>query len=239
LEKEIEKITEEIQHLLAENLCSQMNPQKFVDWGVRLLERGYETENILILAGLDNYPREEIETYFWSSVNDLNIKLTKSDFELLENFAVYVANSILSKDMEPNEGLRIMNDIVRESDYSNRYIQFFNLEDDQYYLENDKHTHYNSFDGTDNFDEIIIEEFNLFLEAERINLEPKYREFAFCYACKSMDKPTLAAKRNWIGKIEYQYFVCPSCKSKNLEHFSTQKGKRFVLNELIKISKTL
>lgn len=206
-----------------------MNPQKFVDWAVDLLQKGFETESILILAGLDNYPREEIEEYFWKSVNDLNLKLKKSDFEFLENFAIYIANGVITNQMNPKAGLRIMNDIVRESDYSNKYIQFFNLDEDIDYLNYENRTLFNSFNKTDNLDEIIKEEFRLFLKAERMNLSDECREFAFCNSCHSLSIPILKPKKNWLGKTEYNYWICPSCTSKDLEHFSNQKGKKLYL----------
>ena len=235
---EIEKITEQTNYLLAENLYSQMNPQKFVDWAVDLLQKGFETESILILAGLDNYPRQEIEEYFWKSVNDLDLKLKKSDFELLENFALYIANGVITNQMNPKAGLRIMNDIVRESDYSNKYIQFYNLDEDIDYLNYDNRTLFNSFDKTDNIEEIIIEEFRLFLRAEQLNLDDQYRDFAYCLNCKIANKPKLKPKRNWIGKVEYNYWICSNCGSKELEHFTNQKGKNLILNKIEKENAT-
>jgi hypothetical protein len=237
-ETEIEQITEQTNYLLAENLYSQMNPQKFIDWAVNLLQKGFETENILILAGLDNYPSEEIEEYFWKSVDDLKLQLKKSDFELLANFALYVANSVLTNKMKPKDGLRIMNDIVRETDYSSKYIQFYNLDEDIDYLNYDNRTLYNSFNKTDNIDEIIFEEFKLFLDAEKLNLDDKYREFAFCNNCQTLNEPVLKPKRSWLGKVEYNYWICPKCKSKKLEHFSDQKGKRIILKEVKKTNAT-
>ena len=237
-ETEIEQITEQTNYLLAENLYSQMNPQKFIEWAVDLLQKGFETESILILAGLDNCPREEIEKYFWKSVNDLDLKLKKSDFKLLENFALYIANGAITNQMNPNVGLRIMNDIVRESDYSNKYIQFYNLDEDIDYLNYDNRTLFNSFDKTDNLDEIIKEEFRLFVKAESMNLSDEFREFVFCNSCHSLSKPILKSKKNWLSKTEYNYWICPSCKSKDLEHFSNQNGKKIILDELNKKNAT-
>jgi hypothetical protein len=234
----IEQITEQTNYLLAENLYSQMNPQKFVDWAVDLLEKGFETESILILAGLDNYPTEEIEEYFWKSVNELDLKLKKSDFELQENFALYIAEGVIANKIKPKVGLSIMNDLVRESGYSNKYIQFYNLEEDIDYLNYDNKTLFNSFDKTDNLDEIIKEEFRLFLKAESMNLSDEYREFAFCYSCHSLSKPILKPKKNWFGKTEINYWICSKCKSKDLDHFSNQNGKRAILNEINKKNAT-
>lgn len=234
----ISDIEEKTNYLLAENLYSQMNPRKFVDWAVYLLEKEWESENILILAGLDNYPREEIEEYFWKCVNDLNLNLKKSDIGLIEDFAVHVANSVIKDEIRPKEGLRIMNDIVRESEYSNKYIQFYNLEEDIGYLNYDGGTLYNSFTKTDNLDEIIIEEFKLFLRAEKINLNDEYRDFAYCLNCKALNKPELKAKRNWFGKVEYNYWICSKCRSKELEHFTNQEGKDLILTELEKENAT-
>jgi hypothetical protein len=211
-----------------------MNPRKFVDWAVDLLQKGFETENILILASMDNYPTEEIEGYFWKCVNDLNLKLKKSDFELFDDFAIYIANSVLKKEIKPKEGLKIMNYIVISSDYSIKYIPFLNLDEDLISLKNGYGTIFNSFGETDNIEEIIIEEFKLFLKAENLNLADKYQGFAYCQDCNTLNEPKIKQKKNWLGKVKYVYLVCSLCKSKNLEYATTQKGKRLILSEFEK-----
>lgn len=233
-ETDIEQITEQTNYLLVENLYSQMNPQKFIEWAVNLLLNGFESENLLILAGLDNYPKEEIEEYFWKSVDDLGLKLKKLDFELLENFALYIANGVVTNKITPAIGLKIMNNIVRASEYSSKYIQFYNLNEDIDYLNYDNKTLFNSFDKNDNLDEIIIEEFRLFLKAEKMNLSDEYRNFVFCNSCQTISKPILKPKKNWLNKTKYNYWVCAKCKSKDLKHFHNQNGKRIILNEINK-----
>ena len=209
-----------------------MNPQKFVDWAVNLLMNELETENILILAGLDNYPREEIENYFWKCVYDLKLNIKKTDFELLENYAIYLANEVINGCVTPKVGLRIMNDIVRVSNDSSKYIQFYNLNEDIDCLTYYGSTIFNSFSKTDNLDEIIKEEFRLFLKAENMSLSDESRDLTFCNKCQCISKRILKPKRKWFGKIEYNYWACSICKSKDLEHFSTQNGKRIILNAL-------
>ena len=228
------EIEEKTNYLLAENLYSQMNPQKFVDWAVYLLENDFESENILILAGLDKYPGEEIKEYFWKCIDDLKLNLNKSNFELIENYAVHIANMVVNNKMKPEEGLRIMNIIVRESEYSGKYIQFHNLAEDIEFLNNEGRTLFNSFEKTDNLDEIITEEFRLFLRAEKLNLNDDYREFSYCLNCNTLKKPRLKSKINWFGKVKYNFWVCSCCGSKELAHFTNQKGKNLILDELEK-----
>ena len=54
--------------ILAERALTQFDSKKLVDWAVKVLELGYESENLFVLAGLDNDPTEERENYFWKSI---------------------------------------------------------------------------------------------------------------------------------------------------------------------------
>jgi len=47
-------IKEETYKLLAQRLLTYFDCKKFVDWAMILLQNGYESESLIILAGLDN-----------------------------------------------------------------------------------------------------------------------------------------------------------------------------------------
>lgn len=70
-------LRKETELLIAESFLKNFEINKFIDWSVRLLERGYNSANLLILAGLDNEDSIVIEKYFKLSCSDLRI-----DFEI-------------------------------------------------------------------------------------------------------------------------------------------------------------
>jgi hypothetical protein len=136
-------VKEETYKLLAQRLLTYFDSKKFVDWAMILLQNGNESESLIILAGLDYDTTEVREKYFWQSISELQLEINATDFELIENYAIYVAKSVIDNQLNPHSGLAVMQDIVRESDYSKRYIQFFELDEDIDCLKYDNRTIFN------------------------------------------------------------------------------------------------
>ncbi len=61
-------VKEETYKLLAQRLLTYFDSKKFVDWAMILLQNGYESESLIILAGLDNDTTEVREKYFWQTI---------------------------------------------------------------------------------------------------------------------------------------------------------------------------
>tara|TARA_R110002049_G_scaffold207188_1_gene377668 strand:- start:50025 stop:50204 length:180 start_codon:yes stop_codon:yes gene_type:complete len=57
------------------------------------------------------------------------------------------------------DGLTIMQDIVRSTDYSKKYVQFYEIDEDLDYLKYDNHTIFNSGLTLKNVDSFILREF--------------------------------------------------------------------------------
>ena len=83
----MEELTLEI---LGERTCLPFDSKNLVDWAVNVLTLGYESENLVILAGLDFDTTEIREKYFWKSVEDLQIDTDRSDEEILEKYAFMI-----------------------------------------------------------------------------------------------------------------------------------------------------
>ena len=220
--------------LLAEYLCYSINPQRFVEWAVYLLKQGIETDDILILAGLDHYPREEIEAYFWRCVDDLKLKPEKSDTALIQDLAMHIAGKVVADKLNPSEGLKKMVSLTINLDYPVNLEQFYTLDEDISYLDYYDTTRINDFNQTTDLNGVIRHEFELFLRAEKLNLADKYREYAYCLNCKSLNAPALRPKRNWFGKVKYKYWACPGCGSSRIKHFESQQGRDLILTALEK-----
>lgn len=225
-------IKEETYKLLAQRLLTYFDSKKFVDWAMILLQNGYESESLIILAGLDNDTTEVREKYFWQTITELQLDINATDFELIENYAIYIAKSVIDNQLNPFSGLTVMQDIVRESDYSKRFIQFFDLDEDIDYLKYDNRTIFNPGLTLENTESFIKKEFELFLEAERLKITDETRELSYCQKCKTIAKPKLKNKFRLQKPHNIQIWVCRKCGSDKLDHFSTQIGKEIILKEI-------
>ncbi|MFA8433565.1 MAG: hypothetical protein ACEPOZ_03515 [Marinifilaceae bacterium] len=227
-------LQEETNKLLAQRLLSHFDSKKLIDWAIMALQDGFETENLLILAGLDSESTEEREKYFWLSIDELKLEVNQSDLELIDNYAIYLAESVITKKIAVYDGLSIMQKIVLSSGYSQKYIQFYEIDEDLDYLKYNNCPLYNSGLTLQNAESYIIKEFKLFLEAEKQQIDDKTRELVYCKKCDQIKIPKLKTIRNWIGKAKYKTWVCNNCNSKDILFFSSQAGKEIILKRIKK-----
>jgi RNase P subunit RPR2 len=219
--------------LLAEKILTYFDSQKYVDWAVTLLENGLESESLVILAGLDSYPTEEKEKYFWESIKELGIKIEKSDSELIDNYADFVAKQVIEDKINPMIGLQKMLDVVRATDYSQKYAHFGFLDEDIDFLNYSQTTIFNTGLTLDNKDEFVKEEFRIFSEMNQLQIDDSLREQSYCLNCNKFGKPALKKKYQLKKPNKYQIWVCSNCGSVKLEHSNNHKTKRRII-EMIK-----
>jgi hypothetical protein len=231
---EIMNIQEETYILLAQRLFSYFDSKKLVDWAVMMMEKGCDSDSLIILAGLDNDSTEVRERYFWQTIDELKLDVNKSDFDLIDHYAIYIAESVVNKMTPPKVGLSIMQEILRTTDYATKYILFCELDEDLDCLKYDSRTIFNSGLSHENADKFIIKEFDLFLESEKLKIDDAIRESAYCNRCYSIEKPKLKNKRNFIGQVKYQYWVCGNCVSQDILHFRDQRGREIIMRKIKK-----
>lgn len=155
----LEKITLEI---LAERALSEFDSKKLVYWAISVLELGYDSENLYILAGLDHEETEEREEYFWKSIGDLKLDIEKTDDELFEIYAMTIARKAINKEIGIDYAFSQMRKIVSATEYDPRYMAFYELDEDLDYLTYDNSTLYNSGLTIENYKDFILEEFKIF-----------------------------------------------------------------------------
>jgi hypothetical protein len=180
--------------LLAEKYMTYFDSQKYVDWAVALLENGLESDSLIILAGLDFYPTEEKEKYFWESIRELGIKIEKSDLELVDYYADFVVQQVLEDKINPMIGLSKMLDVVRATDYSSKYIQFYEIDEDIDCLNYSQTIIFNTGLTLDNKEEFVKEEFQLFLEMNQLQIDDSLRSKSYCLNCSKLVEPVLKKK---------------------------------------------
>ena len=218
--------------LLAKKLLSNFDSKNYVDWAISVMERGIESENLFVLAGLDNEDTEIREKYFRKVVEEIKIDINYEDFTLLQNYAKFIAEKVVNGTLSQSKGLSIMNEIVKKSDYDSRYMQFFELDEDLDYLNYSNNTIFNSELTIENKGEYILEEFKLFIELENLKIDNKIREYSICKKCNHIGKPKLKLNYRLTKPFKYYTWKCEKCNSKEIEHFSSQNGKRKIIKNI-------
>ena len=231
-------VIEETQILLAKKLFFGFDSQKYVDWAIDLLYADFESESLIILAGLNGYDTEEKEEYFWKSIEELQIDIKKSDYELIENYALFTARQVVENKLKVLDGLNIMLEIVRATDYDAKYRQFSDIDEDIDFLNHYEYTIFNSGLRKDNVEEYVKSEFELFIEVESLNLDDNIFNKSICDKCGLIAKPKLKNKRKLFTSKTYQIWVCGNCGSDKIEHFSSQTGKKRIIERLKEDKKT-
>lgn len=198
-----------------------------------LLENGFESESLVILAGLDSYPTEEKEKYFWKSIRELGIRIEKNDSVLIDYYANSVVTQVVEDKVNPMIGLGKMLGVLRASDYSSKYIQFDLLDEDIDRLNYSATPIFNAGLTLDNKEEFVKGEFQLFLEMNQLQIDDSWRDKSYCLRCNKFGKPALKTKYQLKKPRKYQIWVCSSCSSVKLEHSNNHKTKRRII-EIVK-----
>lgn len=154
---------EETEILLAENLISNTDSRKYVDWAVEIIGKGYKSESLFILAGLDNDDSETREKYFNKATKELGFKINFEKTYLLNILSKNVAEKVLENQITPSKGLRIFEEIIRMSDYDKKYLAFFDLDEDLDMLNYKNSDRINPGMKREDKDKFIYEEFSKFL----------------------------------------------------------------------------
>ena len=217
--------------LLGQRLLTSYNSKILVDWAVTLLEKGFDTESLEILAGLDNDDTETREKYFWKAIKELNVNISKQEIDLINFYVDNLVEDVISGIVSPKQALQLMCDVARKTDYGPKYIQFYMLDEDIDYL--DYSGNALTIDGLtkDNVDAYIVNEFKLYKKLQTADYSEYYNK-AICNNCGQI----MTAK--WLTKYQlkkpfiYQVSVCEFCNSKDIDYFSSQTGKEKIIAKL-------
>ena len=132
----------------------------WVNWAVEMLMAGFDTENLAILAGeFEPYNQFQLHDLTTKVLDELQLDYSNKE-QTIKNYACYLIDQSLCKEVESIKVLDILKDICIELDYEKYLYHFYILyfakdslmdSDDQWYL-----------DGADknNIDKIIEDYFN-------------------------------------------------------------------------------
>lgn len=103
--------------------------EEYVQWSIHMLEEGFESLNLCMLAGLEN-PLNlfEVKGHFEKSINELGI-LRKTPDEEIHDYALTLIRSLANKNISPKEALPLLSDICIKTGYNSKYMIWYSLED--------------------------------------------------------------------------------------------------------------
>ncbi|UIR57321.1 hypothetical protein LZQ00_05765 [Sphingobacterium sp. SRCM116780] len=224
----LEELTLEV---LAERTLSQSDSKIFVDWAVQVLKLGYESENLFVLAGLDFDSTEEREEYFWKCAHDLNLNIEKTEEELLDQYALIIANKAIRKEISMEYAFCEMFKVTMESGYNYRYIAFYEINEDLDRLTYDDVVLFNPGLTLENANDFILEEFKIFVQMEDLKISKEDRDKCFCETCKNLNIPITKNKYQLKKPFKYVVWACGICGSEKLNYTNNHEVKRMIITD--------
>ncbi len=213
----------------------------YVDFAIELIEKGYETEEILILAGL-SYSGSKFDAFdmFSDCLASLSYEVPSND-ELVIEYLQNLANDIILDIIPPQDGLHKLSGLRWQ--YSEFDIDSIcDLSDidilaDAIIMLNNNDSDYNvSYRELrkDNVDDIIKDEVKLFLRSFSYKIPPEVLLTAYCNECGNRVTTTnVYKKQNFLDKLlgipkQYIETVCSNCLSSHMDDrlpSGTQRSK--------------
>lgn len=219
-------LQQEVDFLLARQYIAGFNGKKYTDWAISLMQQGYQSMNLDILAGLDDNDRTSIERYFKQSTEDLQLNINKDKEQLLLNYTFVVARRVIDGRIKPQAGLAVMEEI-RNQIYGYDFtkidlIQFSYLANDA----NEMDDYIMSYNGLtkENLDEVIIEEMKMFLIAKSLPIE-NIRDLIYCNKCKCFSSTFYREG----GLFTRRKRLCKKCHSKNFLAWNNVADRKQIL----------
>ena len=133
--------------------------EKWITWAMDMLTAGFETEHLAIFAGeSEPFNQFQLQSQAEKVFSELELDYSNKD-QVIRNYACYLIDKALNKQMESFNVLNILKDICIELDYAKYLYDFYSLyfaKDDLKFSENQWYWN----DATrENIDTIIIDYF--------------------------------------------------------------------------------
>ena len=143
--------------VLAKRYLHPFDSLELVKWSIEILKIGYETENLYILAGLDDENTIVREDYFFKSLNDLNFIIDNKE-SILKEYAFYISKKFINNNLNQDTAMNTMYHIYSELDYDLDLEIFYQITIDLEILEDIGSSPYANI-NLDNQDEFIFKKF--------------------------------------------------------------------------------
>lgn len=138
--------------------------ESWVEWALEMMEAGYESDNLYILAGITKpYNQFELQELTDKVLTDLNLD-TKDKYLIIRNYVYYILSTTINEPSKYLPTLREVKDICVGLDMESEYMDFYLL----YFAKNDLNQSENQWywDGADrnNIDKIIKVRFQEYID---------------------------------------------------------------------------
>jgi hypothetical protein len=178
--------------------------EDFTGWAMEMLEKGFDSENLAILAGLSfekNPDSEEIREYFYKSLKDLGLELPTEENSIL-SYAKYICSEIVAGNISPQNGLSILDGLYSKSDYEPIYSIWDELSEDIGMVNDREGCIFNTGITRENIDQYIVKVAEQFIKLTEIELPERFFWLTVCRKCGyigenkliRMDKPWMPEK---------------------------------------------
>jgi hypothetical protein len=149
--------------MLAYKALNRSVDETWINWALDMLMAGFETENLVILAGITPfYNQFELKVLTDKVFDELNLDYSDAD-KAVKNYASFLIDQCLRGERNYISVLGILKDLCIELDYDKHLYDFYSL----YFAKDDLLTSENQWywDGADrsNIDRIIKEYFENWL----------------------------------------------------------------------------
>lgn len=195
----------------------------YTNWAMEMLEKGSDSENIAILAGLGfekNPESEEIREYFYKSLNDLGLELPTEENSIL-SYAKYICSEIVAGNISPKNGLSTLEGLYSKSDYEPIYSIWDELSEDIWMVNDREACIFNTGLTRENIGQYVVQVAEQFIRLTEIELPERFFWLTVCRKCGyigghkliRIDKPWLPEKlyRFIFKRVPTMKPVCSKC----------------------------
>lgn len=224
-------LQQELDLILSRKLISGfIDNKKCIDWAISLMQRGYESENLYILAGLDNNDGISIEHYFDLLIEDLQLIRNENKEELLYLYTSNIAHLVIENEIEPRKGLAMMEEIWLQTldvDFSDmELVQFSYLAEDASLIGEYQIAYIGLTE--ENLNEVIVDEMKMVLQIKNKKLY-NISNLIYCNKCKSFSHSEYK-ENGWLFKRGGWY--CKECNSKGFLAWYNAADRKQILKIL-------
>lgn len=133
--------------------------EAWIDWALEMMEAGFETEHLILLAGLsEDVNRFQLDEIIKNTLKELSLDAIPEE-EIVYGYVYYVIDQALSSKMSTKAVLGTLRDLCRDRDYDKKLFNFYSLSYAKQELEEAGVQFYWDGANNDNMDTIINTEF--------------------------------------------------------------------------------
>jgi hypothetical protein len=113
--------------ILASKAQQRDSAEEWIDWSLEMMEAGFESEHLIILAGLSPHlNRFEFVDIVNKALKELSLD-TMSNDEMIYGYVYFLIDQTLTSKTSTKVALRIIRDLCRDRNYDKELFDFYLL----------------------------------------------------------------------------------------------------------------